>query len=114
MKIVRRVFAVSLLLASLVFSVAGGSSDKPSAHRKYLVFVGTYTTKTDSKGIYAYEFDADTGKLTPKGVAAETRHPSWVAVHPGGKDVYAADEAVNASPVSASVVDAKCVELALL
>jgi len=114
MKITRQVFAFSLLIASLVFSIAGGSADKPSANRKYLVFVGTYTTKTESKGIYGYEFDADTGRLTPKGVAAETRDPSWVAVHPGGKYVYAANEAGKASAVSAFAVDAKSGKLTLL
>ena len=114
MKIARRVFFFFLLLAPLVFSIAGGSADKPAANRKYLVFVGTYTTKTVSKGIYGYEFDADTGKLTPKGVAAETRDPSWVAVHPGGKFLYAANEAGKASTVSAFAVDAKSGKLTLL
>ena len=114
MKIIRRIFAFSLLLAPLVFSVTGGSADKTAANRKYLVFVGTYTTKTESKGIYGYEFDADTGKLTPKGVAAETRDPSWVAVHPSGKFLYGANEAGKASTVSAFAVDAKSGRLTLL
>src|SRR5258707_7929722 len=93
MKIRRRTFAISLLIAPLVYSVASGSANQSTANRKYLVFVGTYTTKTESKGIYEYEFDAETGKLTPKGVAAETRGPSWVAVHSGGKFFYAASQA---------------------
>src|SRR5713226_6829747 len=114
MKITRRIFAFSILIAPLVFSVAGGSADKPAANRKYLVFVGTYTTKTESKGIYAYEFDADAGRLTPKGVAAETPDPSWVAVHPGGKYLYAANEAGKASTVSAFAVDVKSGKLTLL
>jgi 6-phosphogluconolactonase len=114
MKIIRRIFAFSLLLAPLVFSVTGGSADKTAANRKYLVFVGTYTTKTESKGIYGYEFDADTGKLTPKGVAAETRDPSWVAVHPSGKFLYGANEAGKASTVSAFAIDLKSGKLTLL
>jgi 6-phosphogluconolactonase len=114
MKITRRIFAFALLIAALVFSSASGSADKPTAHRKYLVFVGTYTTKTESKGIYGYEFDADTGKLTPKGVAAETPDPSWVAVHPSGKFLYAANEAGKASTVSAFAVEAKSGKLTLL
>ena len=76
--------------------------------------MGTYTTKTESKGIYAYEFDASTGKLTPKGVAAETRDPSWVVVHPSGRFLYAANEAGKASAVSAFAVDAKTGKLTLL
>ncbi len=114
MKITRRVFSFFLFLAPLVFSVAGGSADQPAANRKYLVFVGTYTTKTESRGIYGYEFDADTGKLTPKGVAAEARDPSWVAVHPSGKFLYAANEAGKASTVSAFAVDVKSGKLTLL
>src|SRR6266849_6381906 len=114
MKFTRRIFAFSLLLAPFIFSVAGASADKPATNRRYLVFVGTYTDKTESKGIYAYEFDADTGKLTPKGVAAETPDPSWVAVHPSGKYLYAANEAGKSSAVSAFAIDKKSGKLALL
>jgi 6-phosphogluconolactonase len=114
MKMSRRIFAFSPLIASLIFSVAGGSANAPAANHKYLVFVGTYTTKTESKGIYAYEFDSDTGKLAPKGVAAETRDPSWVAVHPSGKFLYAANEAGKSSAVSAFAIDKKGGKLTLL
>jgi len=114
MKITRRMFAFLLLIAPFVFPVAGGSADKPAANQKYFVFVGTYTTKTESKGIYEYEFDADTGKLTPRGVAAETRDPSWVAVHPTGKFLYAANEAGKASMVSAFAIEPKTGKLTLL
>jgi 6-phosphogluconolactonase len=114
MKITRRIFAFSLLIAPLVFSAIGGSAPKAAASHKYLAYVGTYTTKTESKGIYAFEFDADTGKLTPKGVAAETPDPSWVAVHPSGKFLYAANEAGKASTVSAFAIDAKSGKLTQL
>lgn len=114
MKITRRFFAFALLLAPFVFSLADGPVAKPAASHKYLVFVGTYTTKTESKGIYAYEFDSDTGELTPKGVAAETPDPSWVSVHPSGKFLYAANEAGKASTVSAFAIDAKNGKLTLL
>src|SRR5258707_6921319 len=113
MNITRRI-AFSLLIAPLIFSVAGGSTDKPAANRKYLVFVGTYTTKTESKGIYSLDFDADTGKLTPKGVAAETPDPSWVALHPNGKFLYAVNEAGKSSMVSAFALEPKTGNLSLL
>jgi len=67
-----------LLFCSLVSLPA--VSQTPN--QKFLVFVGTYTDKTDSKGIYAYEFDASTGKLAPKGLAADTSNPSWLVIHP--------------------------------
>src|SRR5207302_1871690 len=78
MESTRRIFVFSVLLAPLVFSFASGSTDKPAANHKYLVFVGTYTSKTESKGIYEYEFDSDTGKLTPNGVAAATPNDQGV------------------------------------
>src|ERR1700687_2579846 len=114
MKIRCRILALALLIAPLVFRLTGGSADQPGTNRKYLVFAGTYTNKTESKGIYGYEFDAGTGKLTPTGVAAETPDPSWVAVHPGGKFLYAANEAGKASTVSAFLVEAKSGKLRLL
>ena len=114
MKITRRIFLFFLLLAPLFFSVAAGSADEPGVNSKYLVFVGTYTTKTNSKGIYKLQFDTVTGKLSELGVAAETPDPSWVAVHPSGKFLYAANEAGKAGAVSAFAIDKKSGKLALL
>jgi 6-phosphogluconolactonase len=114
MKMTGRILTFFLALAPFAFSLASGAANQPAANHKYVVFVGTYTTKTESQGIYAYEFDADTGKLTPKGVAAETPDPSWVAVHPNGKYAYAANEAGKASTVSAFALDAKSGKLTLL
>src|SRR5882724_9073809 len=83
-------------------------------NQKFLIFVGTYTDKTDSKGIYAYEFDAATGKLAPKGLAAETSNPSWLVIHPNGKWAYAANESGKQSTISAFSIDAKSAKLTLL
>src|SRR5712664_2051420 len=115
MKNMRRILAVLLVLsAPLVLFSSAQTSEQAAASRRYLAYVGTYTTKTESKGIYGFEFDAETGKLTPTGVAAETTDPSWVAVHPSGKYLYAANEAGKASAVSAFAVDAKSAKLTLL
>lgn len=58
-----------------------------------LVYVGTYTgAKSTSKGIYAFRFDEKTGALTPLGLVAETRSPSFLALHPSGKFLYAVNE----------------------
>ena len=56
MPISRRVCLWALLAASLVTVTAAKDSPKS----KYLLYVGTYTGK-DSKGIYAYSFDAGSG-----------------------------------------------------
>ena len=63
---------------------------------KYLFYVGTYTENgSKSKGIYAYRFDAATQEITPLGLAAETTNPSWVALHPNGRFLYAVNEVSN-------------------
>ena len=115
MKITRR-FALFLvvLAAPLVLFSTAQTTKKAATKTQYLAFVGTYTTKTESKGIYEYAFDADTGKLTPKGVAAKTPDPSWLAPHPSGKYLYAANETGKASTVSAFAMDAKSGKLTLL
>jgi len=63
---------------------------------KYLLFVGTYTNvdgkDSGSKGIYSYDFDESSGKVTALGVAAETINPSFLAVAPGDKFLYAVNE----------------------
>jgi 6-phosphogluconolactonase len=58
-----------------------------------LVYVGTYTApQSTSKGIYAYRFDEKTGKMSPLGLMAETPNPTFLAVHPSGKYLYAINE----------------------
>ena len=108
MKINRRLLVVlTAVSAPLVLFTPAPGAKRAAPNSQYLAFVGTYTTKTESKGIYAFEFDGDTGKLTPKGIAAETPDPSWVAIHPSGKYAYAANEAGKASTVSAFSIDKK-------
>ncbi|WP_337176609.1 lactonase family protein [Paludisphaera sp.] len=65
-----------------------------AAAEKYWAYVGTYTNSKESpsEGIYLLEFDAATGALTPKGAAAGAANPSYLAVHPGGKTLYAVNE----------------------
>jgi 6-phosphogluconolactonase len=114
MNISRRAFAFLFSATSLALlsgNIVLGQSSKGHA---YLVFVGTYTDKTDSKGIYAYEFDAATGKLTPKGLAAGSSNPSWVLIHPNGKWAYAANESGKQSSISAFSIDTKSAKLTLL
>lgn len=114
MKIARRASALFLVvLAALVPLIRARSAEEISAKKSYLVFVGTYTTKTASKGIYAFRYDAGSGKLTPVGVAAETQDPSWVAIHPNGKFLYAVNEAGKGSMVSAFSLDAQSGKLTL-
>jgi len=61
------------------------------AEREYLAYTGTYTGK-NSKGIYVLRFNATTGKLTPLGLAAQSNNPSFLAIHPNHRFLYAAIE----------------------
>jgi 6-phosphogluconolactonase len=56
-----------------------------------ILYVGSYTG-ANSKGITAFRFDANTGKLSSLGLMAETASPSFLAIHPSGKFLYAVNE----------------------
>jgi 6-phosphogluconolactonase len=57
-----------------------------------LIFAGTYTEKGSSQGIYAFAWDGDAGTLTPLGLAAATVNPSFLAVSPDRRHLYAVNE----------------------
>lgn len=84
------------------------------------MYVGTYTLEgSASKGIYAYRFDPGTGKITPVGLAAETVNPSFLAVHPNHRFLYAVNEVSNykgekSGGVSAFAIDRATGKLTLL
>ncbi|HJZ64824.1 MAG TPA: lactonase family protein [Candidatus Acidoferrum sp.] len=113
MKISRRVFFSLLLLVPAI--LADGKDKKPKPQKKdFLAFAGTYTTKTQSKGIYMFRYDAANGKMTALGLAAETPDPSFVAIHPSGKFLYAVNEGGKSSFVTSFSLDAKTGKLAQL
>jgi 6-phosphogluconolactonase len=120
MNITRRLFACLILFtAPLLFKSQAQTPEKPAAKAQYIAYVGTYTSKTTSKGIYAYRFNAENGQLSPISVAAESIDPSFLAVHPNGKYLYAVNEIGNfnggtGGAVSAFAIDAKTGALKLL
>ena len=90
---------------------APAGCEEGSGTDDFLVFVGTYT-RQDSKGIYAFRFQPSTGKLTSIGLAAETDNPSFLAVHPNHRFLYAVNEISNfegqsAGSVSSFSIDGK-------
>src|SRR6266853_1369994 len=120
MKLTRRGLLTLLLIAvPSLFVAANAAPQKRIPNKPYLVYVGTYTNKTASKGIYVYNFDPGTGKLTPLGVAAESEDPSFLAVNPSGKYLYAVNEidhfgAQKSGAASAFSIDQKTGKLTLL
>jgi 6-phosphogluconolactonase len=63
----------------------------PPSAQESLVFVGTYTN-AESKGIYAFRFNATTGAFRPMGLAAETSSPSFIVQSPDGRFLFAVNE----------------------
>ena len=101
---IRRFAVLIVFLSSLTqFAVAQSTG-------RYIGYIGTYTEGTNSKGIYAFRYDAASGQVTMIGLAAETTNPSFVAVHPNGRFLYAVNElknykGPNSGGVSAFAVD---------
>ncbi|RXK61841.1 lactonase family protein [Lacibacter luteus] len=58
--------------------------------QQYHLLVGTYTN-AGSEGIYTYKFDVQTGKTTANG-SVKTTNPSYLAVSPDQKYVFAVNE----------------------
>jgi 6-phosphogluconolactonase len=96
-----------------------GASIAAAAGGEYFVYIGTYT-RSRGKGIYTFRFQPATGKLTAVSLAAETPSPSFLAVHPNRKFLYAANEHDGPdvpgknSTVSAFAIDPKTGALTLL
>ena len=81
--------AAALIVSALLPAAA---AQKAGSAGEYFVYAGTYT-KTKSKGIYVYRFQPATGKLAALGLAAESVNPSFLAVDPSQRFLYAANEA---------------------
>lgn len=126
------VLSITLLLAIATFATAADKKEKrgPLSRQKKLIttkeapvetynaYVGTYTG-SGSKGIYLCKFNAQTGEIGEAQLAAEVGSPSFVAIHPNQKFLYAVTESAefNGKPsgsVSAFAIDAKSGKLTLL
>jgi 6-phosphogluconolactonase len=92
----------------LILLTAAGSLSV-AADGMYRAYVGTYTGGK-SEGIYTFEFNAGTGSATKAELAGKTENPSFVAIHPGGKWLYAVSEISDfrgekAGAISAFAID---------
>ncbi len=89
---------MKLFWAVVALCAAGVASAADS-----LLYIGTYTGPA-SKGIYVATFDEKTGKVGEPRLAAATANPSYVAIHPSHKFLYAVDE-TSAGTVSAFSIE---------
>ena len=96
----RLIVYTAALLATLL---AAGSLAAQTGDSDYFVYFGTYTGfkymkkgaptgRSLSKGIYVSRFHPATGEASDARLAAEMINPSFLAVHPNHKFVYAVSE----------------------
>lgn len=83
-------------LCLLLTSAAWADAPAPQGAKpqKFWVYIGTYTGGP-SKGIYRFEFDLATGQLTRRALAGEVANPSFLAIHPNQRFLYAVSEISN-------------------
>jgi 6-phosphogluconolactonase len=84
-----------------------------------LVYVGTYTHQGTSAGIYIFRLAMATGALTPVGLAGDVQDPSFLALDPQRRYLYAVNETMTfdgqpGGGVSAFAVDAQSGTLAYI
>jgi 6-phosphogluconolactonase len=89
---------ISFCIAAATVALAAGQDTS----RDYLVYVGTYTGPK-SQGIYALKFHPGTGSVDELGLAGEIQNPSFLALHPNHKYLYAVSELGNSGKDVASV-----------
>lgn len=90
----RRFLRVSAALA--VSSGLAVTAEPPAKTGRVLAYVGTYTGTVrapgNGKGIELFEMNPQTGELKELALAAKTPSPSWLAIHPTRKYLYAVNE----------------------
>lgn len=94
---------IFFLLSSITLGAA------PALAQSQLLLVGTYS-KRGSEGIYTYRLDSKTGALAFVSVAKGIENPSFLAIAPGRRFVYAVAENDKGS-VAAYRFDAKTGQL---
>ena len=118
---VRTVAVLLSFTLTVTCSAAAAPASNPASNKdKYLMYIGTYTEEgSTSKGIYAYRFDRHTGIISTIGLAARTINPSFLAVHPNHRFLYAVNEVrtyegQKSGAVSAFAIDRATGKLTLL
>ena len=84
------------ILLFLLFLVSGNL-----CAQSYYLFAGTYTN-SGSKGIYVYRFNAGTGQVEAVSNTEDVVNPSYLAISPNKKFVYAVNETGGSKPGSVS------------
>lgn len=87
-------------LATRATTIAMADSPRGSV----LTYIGT--TSPNSQGIHLFSLNLQTGALKQIKIAASIPNPSWLAIHPNGKHLYAANQIANFNGTSSGSVTA--------
>jgi 6-phosphogluconolactonase (cycloisomerase 2 family) len=107
--VTRRHFLKGATALGLAHSVLGTAQNtaRSLGRSKVLAYVGTYTGAvgggSNGEGIYLFEMDRLSGELTHRKLVATTPDPSWIAIHPSKKYLYAVNEVSDYEGNSGSV-----------
>ena len=88
----KKIFSIFLL----TLITATGQAQK----NKHNLIIGTYTNKCESKGIYVYDFDSNTGNFNFKDATENVINPSYLTVSKSNNHIYSVNENGAESTVS--------------
>src|SRR5438105_2643664 len=86
----RREFIAASALG--LFGMASLARGEETRSESQLLYVGTYTENNRAEGIYLLGMDTQTGELRQVGSVNAGANPSFLAIHPNGRLLYAVNE----------------------
>jgi len=104
--------AAALFAAVVSLTPPANAADGPAAgKRRTLVYIGSYSP-AEQEGIHCYELNSETGKLTKLSGTRGVKNPSFLAIHPNKRYLYAVSEVADTGgkptgAVSAFAIDPK-------
>jgi 6-phosphogluconolactonase len=76
---------ITMILSLIVVNLLNGQSCN---NKSYNLLIGTYTTSSESDGIYVHDFDSQTGNTKFKSKIARVENPSYLDISRDGKHLY--------------------------
>ena len=108
--------AIAVLCLTSQGAWAAQDNERDATVGTMLVYVGGKAAKGKGGAIHRFEMEMATGKLTPAGATEGVANPSFLAIHPNGRLLYAVNEAwgKGGGTLSAFAIDPKTGDLAFL
>ncbi|MCJ7449340.1 MAG: lactonase family protein [Bacteroidales bacterium] len=76
---------LALILGNLIYA-------EDNNKKSYDLVVGTYTSSTESEGLYVFDFDTQTGNFNLKSKTAGVENPSYFDISRDGNHLYSVNE----------------------